>query len=211
MILILIDSEFKSSETNFCTFSPEEIARMKEKGLITNKNRIYQLELNSHQYQVICPVKMENGIAVGVYLPAFKSPYRHYPCHVYLFSLALHLSGLSMRKSAKETGRKFGISKYSHPTIGRALKVLLQKVEELSTIHLAIEEKSNEELLREKNQKKQLSYPGKPAGVNIIKEDTLHKESKRILEVVLTPLLNSPNLGIKLVYQYFLKYGVLLI
>jgi hypothetical protein len=48
----------------------------------------------------------------------------------------------------------------------RLLKVLLKKLEELSTIHIAIEEKSNEELPREK---KQLSYPGKPSGVNLIK------------------------------------------
>ena len=162
---------------------------MKEKGLITTKNRIYQFTINYQQYQIICPVKMENGVAVGVYLLAFKSPYRPYPCDVYLVSVALYLSGLSMRESAKITGKKFGISKYCHSTISRALKVLLNKVEELSTIHLDIEKESREARPREKNSKKKLSSPGKPAGVSRNKEDTLNKENKRILEEILTPLV----------------------
>jgi hypothetical protein len=207
----------------------EELESMREKGWISKKNKVYQLTINHQQYQVICPVKMENDVAVGVYLPSFKSPYRPYPCYVYLFSIALHLNGLSMRKSAKETGKKFGISKFSHSTISRVLKVLLNKSKELLTIHVAEKIAVNEEVETEKpalenndvansakdvlanSSQKQLSYPGKSAAVNLKQDKNSDVEKKIHLYAILQPILHAPKSGIKLVYKYFIKYGTLLI
>jgi hypothetical protein len=41
-------------------------------------------------------------------LPAFISPYRRYSIEVYIYAVARHLSGLSMRKTAKEVGMLIG-------------------------------------------------------------------------------------------------------
>lgn len=67
--------------------------------------------------------------------PSIKLPFRKYPVYVYLYSVALYLStDLSMRDIAGVVRHKYGLDKFSHSTVSRALKKLSAITEEL--IHI---------------------------------------------------------------------------
>lgn len=77
---------------------------------------------------------MDGKKPVGIIFPAFKHPYRKYPVFVYLYAVVLYLAGESMRKAARKTAEKFGVPKFSHSTVSRALEALTLKIDELITL-----------------------------------------------------------------------------
>jgi hypothetical protein len=171
-----------------------------EGGEIAKSPRVYRLIINYRHFQIECPVSVENGIPVGIMMPAFKLPYRPYPVYVYLFAVIWYLANAtSMRKAAKETRKKFGLEKFSHSTLSRVFSVLALKVN-------ILDEMSQDESEKE--------------DVQTYENSTLHvssrlSESKKkaapVLFRILSPLLTNPYKGIELVYQFFIQYGALLI
>lgn len=174
----------------------EEFEKFREERLINRKKRTYRMVLHHREIQVECPVLMDRNRAVGVIMPAFKLPYRPYPCYVYLFAVALYLAGDSMRKAAGKVRKKFGIPGFSHSTISRVLSILLSKADLLSAV-------SEPDMLGK-------SLPGRPAFPERSAWTQEKKKAAFQLFKSLSPLLADPESGIWLVYRYFMRYCRLL-
>ena len=198
MNITLVPDECNTKETTLCPLTPEEFALLQEAGLVNQKS--YHMVFHHREIQVECPILMNGKRPVGVILPAFKLPYRSYPCYVYLFAVAVYLVGNSMRKAAKIIQKKFGLPGFSHSTISRVFSVLILKADLLASASLD----SNIEMPRK-------SLPGSPAA--LFERVTWCPEKRQAayqLFEVLVPLLCTPQLGILLVYKYFMKYCCLL-
>ena len=179
----------------------EEYCKLRRAGLIVKKLHTYRLVLNFREIQVECPVILYDKRPFAVILPAFKLPYHPYPCFVYLYAVAMYLSGVSMRKAAIITGKKFGIPHFSHSTISRAfsrmtlnsslLKTLLNKEAETTTT-------SNISLMGQ-------------SGCIVHKHCTdTKRKAAPLLFSVLAPILEIPFKGSPIVYEHFMKYCCLL-
>ena len=182
-----------------CPLTPEEFALLQEAGLVSQRKRSYRMVVHHREIQVDCPILMDGKRPVGAILPAFKLPYRLYPCYVYLFAVALYLVGNSMRKTAITVQKKFGIPGFGHSTISRVLSMLVLKADLLTAVSLD----NNVDL-------SQKSLPGHPALLERMSWSQEKKQASFQLFNVLTPLLCTPPLGIQLVYRYFMKYCCLL-
>lgn len=197
MNISLVPAECNKANTIFCPLTPEEFVMFQNEGLIDKKKQTYRMVLHYHEIQVECPILMEGKRAVGVILPAFKLPYRPYPCYVYLFAIALYLVGISMRKAASKVQKKFGIPGFSHSTVSRTWSILLVKADLLSEV--------SEPDTPEK------SLPGH----SVFLERAAWTQEKRKaafqLFKSLSHLLHSPEAGMLLVYRYFMRYCRLLI
>lgn len=197
MNISLVPAECNKANTIFCPLTPEEFVMFRNEGLIDEKKRTYRMVLHYHEIQVECPILMDGKRAVGVILPAFKLPYRPYPCYVYLFAIALYLVGISMRKAAGKVQKKFGILRFSHSTISRTWSILLLRADLLS----AISEPDTPEK----------SLPGRPVFMERASWTQEKKQAALQLFKTLTPLIDSPEAGMLLVYRYFMRYCCLLI
>jgi len=197
MNISLVPAECNMENTFLCPLTPEEFVIFQNKGLIVVKKRTYRLVLNHREIQVECPVLMDGKSAVGVILPAFKLPYRPYPCYVYLFAVALYLMGDSMRKAALKVQKKFGIPRFSHSTVSRTWAILLAK----SDLLYSVQESDTPE--------KSLLEPS--AFSERIVWSHEKKEAAHRLFKSLIHLLNNPEDGMWLVYRYFVRYRRLLI
>jgi len=197
MNISLVPAECNKANTIFCPLTAEEFEKFREEGLIDKKKRTYRMVLHHREIQVECPVLMDGNRAVGVVMPAFKLPYRAYPCYVYLYAVALYLTGDSMRKAAGKVRKKFGIPGFSHSTISRTLSILLLKADLLSAV-------SEPDIPGE-------SLPGQPAFLERAAWTQDKKKAAFQLFKSLCPLLASPEAGIWLVYRYFMHYCCFLI
>lgn len=207
MNITLVPAECNKIDTVFCPLTSEEFAMLQKEGLIDSKKRTYRMVLYHHEVQVECPILMDGKHAVGIIMPAFKLPYRPYPCYVYLFAIVLYLIGYSMRKSAAKVQKKFGISGFSHSTISRTWAALLKKADLLSAV---IEPNTFDyEISNLKASGKSTpSYP-------VFTERKSWTQEKRQAAFCLFKSLNSllfnPKDGMMLVYRYFMRYCRLLI
>lgn len=114
-----------------CTFSTETLNKLSSAGLISRRKRIYKLQLNNRELQLECPL-LKHLKANVVLWPACKVSYRKYPVYVYLFAVALYLSSnLSMRSVAVKVRQQFGLTRFSHSTLCRALQKLKENVPDL--------------------------------------------------------------------------------
>lgn len=197
MNISLVPTECNKANTIFCPLTPEEFVMFRNEGLINQKKRTYHMVLHHREIQVECPILMEGKRAVGVILPAFKLPYRPYPCYVYLFAIALYLVGISMRKAAGKVQKKFGIPGFSHSTVSRTWSLLLVKANLLSEV--------SEPDTPEK------SLPGHPVFLERAAWTQEKKQDALQLFKSLTPLIDNPETGMWLVYRYFMRYCRLLI
>lgn len=207
MNITLFPSECKVTQTNFCPLSAEELHILTEAGIISKKFRSYRLIVSHRQIQLDCPILAQKNRSVGVLLPAYKLPYRPYPCFVYLYAIALCLIGFSMRKAAKQTGKKFGIPQFSHSTISRIFPKLEEKVSMLESGWVL---ETEEDKTQSNSPPLFRPLPGKPVQFVSPKGSVSRKESAPMLFRVLSPLLTHPELGILLVYQFFMRYCCLL-
>jgi hypothetical protein len=206
MNISLIMSDFHSSKQILCPLTPEEYETFLTAGLIIKKMRSYRMEFKYINYQVDCPVKVKDNQPIGIIFPAFKLPYRRYPCYVYLFAISLILTGISMRKAAKMTGKKFGIPQFSHSTISRTFALILPKAEQLSACFQEEAPCMQQEIIP--------MHPPELPTFSVPFLSRQYKDEKvkaaATLSVILHPLLQKPEHGIHLVYAYFIKYRCLL-
>jgi len=193
---------YKGSDTIFYHLTNEEYCRFKRAGIIAKKLHTYRLVLNFREIQVECPVILHDKHPVAVLLPAFKLPYRPYPFFVYLFAVALYLTGLSMRKAAIITGKKFGILNFSHSTISRAFS------------RMALNSTMLETLLHDKalpDTTTNISLPGKPGCIVSPLCSDSKKRAAPFLFSVLAPILEVSFKESLIVYEHFMKYCCLLL
>jgi len=89
------------------------------------KERAYALGFGHDVYQIYCPEIQEDGIKYLI-VPEFMIPGRPYPVYVYMYAISLYSSNPKMgqREAAEKTGKRFGIEKFSHSTVCRAMKRL---------------------------------------------------------------------------------------
>lgn len=136
MIITLTDAEINVDSDNFCcTLSNETLNKLSWGRLMRKRNTSYKLFINNHELRLVCPM-LKNGQHKNIVLwPAFKLPFRKYPVYVYLYAVALYLSSdLSMRDTAAYVRNKFGLDKFSHSTVSRALKKLSEIADTLVNI-----------------------------------------------------------------------------
>jgi hypothetical protein len=209
MNISLIPTKYNKGTSVFCPLTPEELLMLREKGIVTEKKRTYRMIIYHREIQVECPVLMDGKRAVGVILPAFKLPYRPYPCYVYLFAIALYLAGTSMRKAANKVKKKFGIPGFSHSTISRTWSVLLVKADLLSAVS-GSDSGQPAEITTGLNAPER-ALPWYP---DFHERESWTQEKRKAafcLFESLKSLLTSPEDGIMLVYRYFMRYCCLLI
>lgn len=195
MNITLIPSDCKTGTQVLCPLSTEEYQKLYEMGVISHKSRSYRLEFQYKDIIIECPIILNGQKPVGVIMPAFKFPYRHYPCFVYLYAVALYLANTSTRKAALKTKTQFGLEKFSHTTILRVLHALLPKVENLTRaldVPVAAQAES-------------------PSSVSGRWDDEISTKKSEELSKALMPVLANPKeYGVYLVYKYFMKYCCLL-
>ena len=193
---------YKGSDTIFYHLTNEEYCRFKRAGIIAKKLHTYRLVLNFREIQVECPVILHEKRPVAVLLPAFKLPYRPYPFFVYLFAVALYLTRVPMRKAAIITGKKFGITSFSHSTISRTFSRMALNSTILETL-LHDEASSNNTI--------NMALPGKPGCiVSPLCSDT-KKKAAPLLFSVLAPILEVSFKESLIAYEHFMKYCCLLL
>lgn len=193
---------YKGSDTIFYHLTNEEYCSFKRAGIIAKKLHIYRLVLNFREIQVECPVILRDKHPVAVVLPAFKLPYRPYPCFVYLFAVALYLTGVPMRKAAMVTGKKFGIPGFSHSTISRSFS------------RMALNSEIPETLLHDEalpDTTANTALPGKPRCIVSAHCSGTKKKAVPLLFSMLSPILEIPFKDSLLVYEHFMKYCCLLL
>jgi hypothetical protein len=193
MNITLVSTDYKTGEQNFCPLPMEMFALLKQEGIISNKMRVYRLEINHLDVQIECPVIMnEDRRPVCVIMPAFKLPYRRYPSYVYLYAVVLHLTGYSMRKAAEEVRKKFGIKNFSHSTVCRTFATLLLNAESLSQV-------CNQEAA-------QYELAQSPVLAERTAWDFGKRKSAGELLRSLGAVLSKPETGTMIIYRYFMRY-----
>lgn len=198
MNITLVPTNYKAGERNSHPLSMAELALLKREGVISKKMRVYRLEVNHLDVQIECPVIVdEDKRPVCVIMPAFKLPYRRYPGYVYLYAVALYLTGHSMRKAADEVRKKFGIKKFSHSTVSRTFAALQLNVESLSQV-------CSQEDAR-------YDPPESPSLAERTVWDSRKRESTRELLRSLAAVLSMPEAGAMIIYRYFMRYCQFLI
>lgn len=193
---------YKGSDTIFYYLTNDEYCRFKRAGIIAKKLHTYRLVLNFREIQVECPVILRDKHPVAVILPAFKLPYRPYPCFVYLFAVALYLTGVPMRKAAIITGKKFGIPSFSHSTISRAFS------------RMALNSTMLEKLLPEEalpDTTTNIALPGRPGCMISPLCSDCKKKAAPLLFSMLAPILEVSFSGSLIAYEHFMKYCCLLL
>lgn len=209
MNITLIQAEYKPFETIFCPLTPEEFEKLRQAGVVAKKKRLYRMVLHYRDIQVECPVQLDGKKPVGIILPAWKLPYRKYPVFVYLYAVALYLTGESMRTAARETAEKFGVPKFSHSTVSRTLDALTLKIDELAAIFPLESELpqagEGADCATSTALSRQPSLVVRPRWKEARKQAAPH------LFNVLASLFSSPESGSMLAYRYFTQYGRLLL
>ncbi len=189
MIITLTSHEINIDIDNFsCNLENEVLNKLVSENLSRKKTASYKLFINNRELRLVCPLLKNEQNKTVVIWPSFKLPFRKYPVYVYLYAVALYLSSnLSMRNTASFVRNTFGLDKFSHSTISRALKKLSTIVDTLSDIISGYVNNSDEDkkLVERKNW------------------DTERCKKYKQLLSILVPVLNK---GKMIQYGSFLNY-----
>ena len=156
MIVTLTMEEINIQKGNYsCTFSPETLEKLSAGGLLARRKILYKLYIAHRELQLECPVIKTTHRKNIVLWPAIKLPYRKYPIYVYLYAAALYLSSkMSMRSVAAKVRSKFGLDTFSHSTLCRSLKKLMETAPDLLqlvTAEMKKEETTDPALVRRRH------------------------------------------------------------
>jgi hypothetical protein len=189
LIITLTNIEFNNQGNEIYTIKPEELEILRSTGVISKKNKIYTLSFNYRDFQLKCPLFEFRLGKMAVIWPSFKLPRRPYPCFIYLYAAARYLTTeLSMREVAEEVRKKFGLETFSHSTISRALKKLIQQVD-LHQEHLPLMLLENTviEPVRRKN-----------------RDELFHRKAGTLLKILFPVLTQTISYGCLLAYLFYL-------
>ena len=144
MIVTLTMEEINIQKGSYsCTFSPETLKKLAADGFLGRRKIFYKLYVAHREFQLECPVIKTPHRSTIVLWPAIKLPYRKYPVYVYLYAAALYLSTkMSMRSVAAKVRSIFGLDTFSHSTLCRSLKKLMETAPDL--LHLVTAEMKEE-------------------------------------------------------------------
>ena len=94
-------------------------------GSPTLKERTYTLQCGQAVYEIVC-LEIPSGESSALIIPEFLIPGRPYPIYVYIYGMVLYSSNPTMgqREAAEKTRKRFGLEKFCHTTLGRAMKTL---------------------------------------------------------------------------------------
>jgi len=112
----------------FCVLTPEQRQAYLDENLVL-KERTYPLQFGQSEYKIICPeIQDKKNLDADKYIiiPEFLIPRRPYPIYVYIYGMVLYSSNPKMgqREAAEKTRKRFGLTTFSHTTLGRAMKKL---------------------------------------------------------------------------------------
>lgn len=101
------------------------------------RERRYKITTGRHDYEVVCPEIWKKGDTEHtVIIPAFLVPHRGYPLEIYVYAINIYTGDpqsnepkKSQREAAEATKEHFGLKKFSHSTICRAMKTLTSALE----------------------------------------------------------------------------------
>jgi len=193
----LINAKVKFSNNQIISISSQDIEFLIESSLINKKHKKYLLLINYRAYQITCPIIENKDGEITVVIPAFKVPNSNIPIFVHLYAVALYItSSKSMRKTATDVKKLFGLETFSHTTIGRTLKKMIAKFDNNP------EDFKTESCNNKKNEKITLT-PRKHWRVEYIEKITK-------LRNFLSPILNKSRneiiqIGTKISYNFFHK------
>jgi hypothetical protein len=130
MIITLIDDKINIDIENLCcTLGFDTLSKLSNNDLVRRKTLSYKLSLNNRDVRLVCPMLKTTCGENVVLWPSIKLLSRKYPVHIYIYSIALYLSSdMNMRETAFQVRQKFGLENFSHSTISRILKKLLDIV-----------------------------------------------------------------------------------
>lgn len=147
LIITLMNEKINMENDSFyCTFSDETLNKLSSQNLMRRRNISYGFFINNRELKLVCPLLKTESAENVVLWPSIKLPFRKYPVYIYFYSVALYLSSdLNMRDAAAKTRNQFGLDKFSHSTLSRALKKLSAIVDELLNIisDIQVEETAN--------------------------------------------------------------------
>ena len=134
MYIITRCGELEKSEDNiYIVEAPELGSALLESGYRRHE-RIYKVTHQHSDYTIICPEyrHAEKDIETIVVIPEFLIPGRPYLIEIYLYSIDIYSMSpeKGQRWAAESTRKKFGLTTFSHTTLGRALKRLAMRLEE---------------------------------------------------------------------------------
>jgi len=101
----------------------------------TIRKRAYHILCGRCVYEIICYLiqySKEQNANKYLVIPEFLIPRRPYPIYVYLYAMVLYSSDpkMSQREAAEKTRKRFDLEKFSHTTLGRAMKKLEARIKE---------------------------------------------------------------------------------
>lgn len=195
--------DYKVSRTMYYRITSQEYSNFKHAGMVVKKFNTYRLILNFREIFIECPVIVKDNYPSIVVFPAFKLPYRPYPCFVYFYAVALFLSGISMRKAAASTAKRFGILNFSHSTISRAFS----KMDGNFPMLLSLIPFDTDVI----NLISNMSLPGRPKSSVYPRLSYLKKAVAPMLFELLSPILDIPSGSSLMVYEHFMRFCCLLI
>lgn len=197
MKISLINAKVKFSNNQIISISSQDIEFLAESSLIKKKLKKYILLINYREYQINCPIIKDKDGQITVVIPAFKVPNSNIPIFVHLYAIATYItSSKSMRKTANEVKKLFGLETFSHTTICRTLKKMIDKIINNT------EDFATESLDDESDDK---------TSINSRKHwNEKYKEKITKLKNFLSPVLNKPReqiiqIGTKISYDFFHK------
>lgn len=199
----LFPQNYKKPHAYYLQISHEEYIKLRSARLISGKLHFQRLILNYREIQVKCPIIIENSSNPIIVMPAFKFPYRPYPIFVYFYAIALYLTGISMRKAAMKTAKKFGIPSFSHSTISRVFSRMATNIDLLESLLHANQYDENSSL--------ETALPGSPKCKTSPKLNGNKKATAPVLAYIFSPILDIQFKESLLPYERFMKYCCLLI
>jgi len=194
MIITLVEQEIKpffTDNTDNIYFFEVDLSKLEMMPIKRYKtSKEYRITLKHKEITVCCPIYKDINKNSITYIPAHILPHRGYPVGVYLYAIALYLSSkLSMRDTATEVKKRFGLETFSHSTISRTLSRITENVHQITVMSNV----SNEDFAS-----------------SILRTDRLWDENKKnkyrkVLNLLQILLSNDDALseGSKVSYDYF--------
>ena len=134
MYILTRDTAFENRNNTIITITAPDIEAGYLSAGYQRGERFYKQKFEHREYIIVCPEyrNKANGGEPVVIIPEFLIPGRPYPVYIYLYAIDLYSSNpkLSQRAAAKATRKHFGLSTFSHTTLGRALKRFVENVGE---------------------------------------------------------------------------------
>lgn len=134
MFILTQGSQLENSENKIYHVQAEELDKQYLNAGYQRRERSYKIKYQRKEYTVICLEFRhdKNGDEPIVIIPEFLIPGRPYPVFIYLYAIDLYSQSpeKGQRWAAGETRKHFRLDTFAHTTLGRALKVLVNNIEE---------------------------------------------------------------------------------